>query len=185
MYEAIDRGWSVGVCSNRPSLWRGFAATGTAAASPGRVHSGATPGLQLGRRHFGINGGYGFGKTKWTDPNNSSGLGSTGTFNVTGFQVGPTVGANFQVDAFVFGVEGDVDASWLDGKSSSAFCGNGRPAPGGALGFGVSAQCETKNTWLGTGAGVWAMQWIGCSSTEPAAGFGNCKPGATGVYKSN
>ena len=38
----------------------------------------------------------------------------------TGFLVGRTVGANFQTDAFVFGIEGDFDASWLDGKGSSA-----------------------------------------------------------------
>jgi outer membrane immunogenic protein len=42
----------------------------------------------------------------------------------------------------VFGIDGDFDASWLDGKSSSLFCTN--------VGFGAAAQCETKNTWLGT-----------------------------------
>ncbi len=41
----------------------------------------------------------------------------------------------------MFGIEGDFDASWLDGKQSSTYCGS--------LGFGA-AQCETKNTWLGT-----------------------------------
>jgi outer membrane immunogenic protein len=139
------------------------------------------PVYNWGGVYFGINGGYGFGKTKWTDPNNSSGLGSTGTFDVTGFQVGPTIGANFQVDAFVFGVEGDVDASWLDGKSSSAFCGNGKPAPGGALGFGVSAQCETKNTWLGTVRGRlgYAVDRVLFYGTGGGA-FGNIQAGANG-----
>jgi outer membrane immunogenic protein len=61
---------------------------------------------------------------------------------VSGGLVGATVGANYQVDAVVFGVEGDFDASWMDGKSSSPFCGT--------VGFGASAQCETQNNWLAT-----------------------------------
>jgi hypothetical protein len=44
--------------------------------------------------------------------------------------------------AFVFGIEGDLDSSWLDGKKSSSFCGS--------VGFDAAAQCETKNTWLGS-----------------------------------
>jgi outer membrane immunogenic protein len=92
--------------------------------------------------YFGVNGGYGFGKSEWTDPNNFSALGSTGNFNLSGFAAGATVGANLQADAFVFGVEGDFDAMGIDGKSSSAYCGS--------VGFGVSAQCETKNNWLST-----------------------------------
>ena len=109
------------------------------------------PVYNWGGIYFGANGGYGFGNSEWSDPNNASGLGSTGNFSTTGFLVGPTVGVNFQTDAFVFGIEGDFDASWLDGKSSSGFCGSGFPGGGGgALGFGVAAQCETKNTWLST-----------------------------------
>jgi outer membrane immunogenic protein len=45
--------------------------------------------------YFGANAGYGFGTSSWTDPNNASGLGSTGDFNLSGFVVGPTVGVNF------------------------------------------------------------------------------------------
>ena len=82
------------------------------------------PVYNWGGIYFGANGGYGFGNSDWSDPNNTSGLGSTGNFSTTGFLVGPTVGVNFQTDAFVFGIEGDFDASWLDGKSSSGFCGS-------------------------------------------------------------
>src|SRR5438105_1247848 len=99
-----------------------------------------TPVYNWGGIYFGFNLGYGFGISNWTDPNNFSGLGSTGCFNLTGFLVGPTVGANFQTDGFVYGVEADFDGSWIDGKKSSAFCGN--------VGFGPSAQCETKNFWF-------------------------------------
>ena len=56
-------------------------------------------------------------------------------------QVGGTFGANFQSNAWVFGVETDLDYSTLDGKSSNLFCAS--------VGFGA-AQCETKNTWLWT-----------------------------------
>src|SRR6266851_9347730 len=71
--------------------------------------------------YFGVNGGYGFGTSKWTDPRNFSGLGSTGNFNTNGYAVGGTLGANFQADAFVLGVEGDIDLMGIDGTSSSPF----------------------------------------------------------------
>ena len=84
--------------------------------------------------YYGINGGYGFGKSQWTNP--ALGNATTGTFNLSGGLVGATVGANVQADAFVFGVEGDIDASWLDGKSSTGLC--------------TAVTCETRNTWLAT-----------------------------------
>jgi len=100
------------------------------------------PVYNWGGIYYGVNGGYGFGTTQWTDPANISGLGSTGSFDMSGYVVGATLGFNYQVDAFVLGAEGDYDATGLDGKSSSAFCAN--------VGFGGGAQCETKNTWLST-----------------------------------
>jgi outer membrane immunogenic protein len=136
------------------------------------------PVYNWGGIYFGANGGYGFGSSEWSDPNNFSGLGSTGNFNTTGFLVGPTVGVNFQTDAFVFGIEGDFDASWLDGKSSSAYCG--------ALGFGAAAQCETKNTWLGTvRARVgYAADRVLFYGTAGGA-FGNIEAGANGGLQSS
>jgi outer membrane immunogenic protein len=99
------------------------------------------PVYNWGGIYYGINGGYGFGTTQWTDPANPSGLGTTGSFNMSGFVVGPTIGFNYQADAFVLGAEADFDASGLDGKSTSGFC---------AATFPGAATCETKNTWLGT-----------------------------------
>ncbi len=133
------------------------------------------PVYNWGGIYFGANGGYGFGKSDWTDPNNISGLGSTGNFNMTGFLVGPTVGVNFQTDAFVFGIEGDFDASWMDGKDSNTYCG--------ALGFGGAAQCQTKNTWLGTvRARVgYAADRVLFYGTAGGA-FGNIKSGANGGF---
>ena len=88
--------------------------------------------------YVGINGGYGFGKSSWT------GTASTGDFNVNGGLVGGTVGYNMQTGNFVFGLEGDFDASWIKGAETT-FCG-----PVG---------CETKNTWLATGRGRIGYAW--------------------------
>jgi outer membrane immunogenic protein len=137
------------------------------------------PVYNWGGIYFGANGGYGFGTSDWTDPNNISGLGSTGDFDVNGFLVGPTVGVNFQTDAFVFGVEGDFDASWLDGTSSSLFCGAN-------LGFAAGSQCETKNTWLSTvRARVgYAADRVLFYGTAGGA-FGNVETGANGGFVSS
>jgi outer membrane immunogenic protein len=84
--------------------------------------------------YLGINGGWGFGKSDWT----VSPFGfDTGNFNVNGGLVGATAGANWQSDWFVFGIEGDFDGSWIDGKSSTCTATTG-------------VQCETKNKWLST-----------------------------------
>jgi outer membrane immunogenic protein len=100
-----------------------------------------SPVYNWGGIYFGFNVGYGFGTSAWSDANNASGLGTTGDFSTSGFLVGPTVGVNFQTDAFVYGVEADFDGSWIDGKNSSAFCSS--------VGFGA-AQCETKSFWVST-----------------------------------
>src|SRR5215471_15550890 len=83
--------------------------------------------------YIGINGGWGFGHSDWT----IAGV-TTGNFNINGGLVGGTVGANWQVDSWVFGLEGDFDGSWIDGKNTSV-C--------------VAVNCETKNKWLATARG--------------------------------
>jgi outer membrane immunogenic protein len=117
-----------------------------AAAPPPRAPAAYVPPIiavyNWGGVYFGFNLGFGFGTSSWSDPLNLSGTGSTGNFNLSGFLVGPTLGVNFQTDAFVYGAEADFDGSWIDGKTSSAFCGS--------VGFGTGAQCETKNYWFST-----------------------------------
>jgi outer membrane immunogenic protein len=78
--------------------------------------------------YIGVNGGGGFGNSKW-----SNGAGWNGEPNVTGAVVGGTAGYNWQMNQFVFGLEGDMD--WSNMRGSSA-CG--------------VATCETRNNWLGT-----------------------------------
>jgi outer membrane immunogenic protein len=77
--------------------------------------------------YVGINGGYGWGNSSFSTPFPS------GSFNTSGGLVGGTLGYNWQVNQIVFGVEGDLDASWIKGSGTCA---------------GLS--CQTKNTWLGT-----------------------------------
>jgi outer membrane immunogenic protein len=89
--------------------------------------------------YVGINGGYGWGKSSWTDVG-----GSTGDFNVKGALAGATVGYNLQTGLWVWGLEGDVDASWIKGTETTV-CG----LPG----------CETRNRWLATGRGRIGYAW--------------------------
>ncbi len=77
----------------------------------------------------------------------------------------------------MFGIEGDFDASWLDGKQSGTYCSS--------LGFGA-AQCETKNTWLGTlRARVgYAADRVLFYVTVGGA-YGNIQSGVSGLSNSN
>src|SRR5215472_13483730 len=84
--------------------------------------------------YIGINGGWGFGKSNWT--NSLAVPTSTGDFDLNGGVAGGTVGANWQINQFVLGVEGDIDWSDIHGSTSNGFC--------------VGTTCATKNTWLGT-----------------------------------
>jgi len=83
--------------------------------------------------YVGINGGGGWGQSNWSGP-----VGSTGDFDISGAVVGGTVGYNWQMNQFVFGLEGDVDWSNIRGSSNAAVCGG---------------TCETRNNWLGTARG--------------------------------
>jgi outer membrane immunogenic protein len=94
-----------------------------------------TPYTHWGGVYVGLNGGYGFGSSQW-----SQGLILTNIFNTDGFLLGGTIGFNYPVSAILFGVEGDLDWSTLKGSV-------GNCAVNGA---GAAAACETKNNVLGT-----------------------------------
>jgi outer membrane immunogenic protein len=87
--------------------------------------------------YLGVNGGYGFGQSNWTN----AGV-STGSFNTNGFLVGGTLGANYQTGPYLVGFEGDIDWSSVQGSSSAAACV--------ALGAAAGTTCQTKSPWLGT-----------------------------------
>jgi outer membrane immunogenic protein len=69
--------------------------------------------------------------------------------NVKGGLLGGTIGYNLQTGSWVWGLEGDLDASWMDGSSV-----------GGAAGTVCSgAGCSTKNKWFGTARGRIGYAW--------------------------
>ena len=119
--------------------------------------------------YLGINGGYGFGSSEWTDPQNLSGSTSSGSFNTNGGLVGGTLGVNFQTGGFVFGVEGDWDWQGLQGTSNSPFCN--------ILASGTPS-CETKSDWIGTirGRAGYAADRVLFYATGGGA-FGNVQTG--------
>jgi outer membrane immunogenic protein len=81
--------------------------------------------------YVGINGGYGWGSSDFSGPF------TTGAFDTSGGLVGGTLGYNYQVNQIVFGIEGDIGASFMKG---SATCG-------------AALTCQTENSWLGTARG--------------------------------
>ena len=89
--------------------------------------------------YVGIYGGYGWGKSNWTNVG-----GTTGDFNIKGMLLGGTLGYNLQTGSWVWGVEADAAASWIVGNETT-LCG----------GLG----CETRNTWLATGRGRLGFAW--------------------------
>jgi outer membrane immunogenic protein len=102
-----------------------------------------------GGGYIGVNGGYAFGQSEWTDTFNPSGNTSSGKFNVNGGLAGVTAGVSGQWSAFVLSVEGDFDWQGLKGTSSSAFCTSLFTSPtAGSAPAGLG--CKTQSNWLGT-----------------------------------
>jgi outer membrane immunogenic protein len=111
---------------------------GPAPVPPNSYYPAVAP-LSWGGIYFGVNGGYGFGKSHW----DNAGV-STGNFNTTGGLVGGTAGLNYVGfgGGFMVGVEGDLDWSGLTGSSSTAGCVG--------LGAAAGTTCQTKSGWLST-----------------------------------
>jgi len=91
--------------------------------------------------YVGINGGYGFGKSDW------SSAATAGSTKPKGGLAGVTLGYNMQTGVWVWGLEGDIDASWMKGTDTSG--------TGVCSGLG----CTTKNSWLATGRGRIGYAW--------------------------
>jgi outer membrane immunogenic protein len=88
--------------------------------------------------YLGINGGYGFGRSSWSDP--AAGTDS-GRFNTSGATLGGQLGYNWQTGPVVLGVETDMD--WLNAKGSSS-------SAGGVCATNGGGSCQTQQSWLGT-----------------------------------
>lgn len=79
--------------------------------------------------YIGINGGYGWGSSTLSGPTGSS------TVTPKGALLGETVGYNFQSGSLVYGLEGDLDYSWMRATNAAT-------AP--------CANCEVRNHYLAT-----------------------------------
>ena len=84
--------------------------------------------------YVGLNAGYGFGSSRWTDTVTRI---STNKFSTNGGMIGGTVGYNLQLSTFVVGLEGDID--WSGNKGSTT--------------INCVTTCTTSNPWLGTARG--------------------------------
>jgi outer membrane immunogenic protein len=123
------------------------------------------PVYNWGGIYFGVNAGYQWGGSQWSGPANPP------DFNVNGGLVGGTIGANIQLERFVFGAEGDFDWQGLTGASINGNCVNTPPAGNGSA-------CQTQSTWLSTVRGRAGYAWdkvlfYGTAGTA----FGNIKAG--------
>jgi outer membrane immunogenic protein len=108
--------------------------------------------------YAGINGGYAFGKSNWTDTTGAT----TGDFDLTGALAGGTIGYNVRTGSWVWGFEADGAASWLKGSDAAACC-------------------ETKNDWFATARGRFGFafgQWL--PFVTAGAAFGDVKMTAVG-----
>ena len=95
--------------------------------------------------YIGATAGYGWGHSDWNNtPMGNVSLGTKGAL------VGGTVGYNLQTGNFVFGVEGDISASWMNGASQGGSAGTVCIGPN---------SCETANSWLATGRGRIGWAW--------------------------
>lgn len=117
--------------------------------------------------YLGINGGFGTGNSNWSD----GPVGATGSFPTSGYLIGGTVGVNYQIGQYVFGIEGDGDWTDFRGNSGST-CGAIAavvPPPDG---------CQTQSKWLATlrGRVGYAFDRILLYGTAGAA-FGNIQTG--------
>ena len=100
---------------------------------PTKAPAYVAPAHQWTGFYAGINGGYGWGRSEWSNAFGTAGL------NADGGLVGGTVGYNWQMGQAVFGLEGDIDWSSIKGSTGSGICAGG--------------VCETRNNWLGTARG--------------------------------
>lgn len=86
--------------------------------------------------YAGVDAGYAWGWSRWSDP-----LAGSARNHLGGATLGGYLGYNWQTGPVVFGVE--TDAAWANLTGS----------PGAGLGFCATGPCETKQNWFGTTRG--------------------------------
>jgi len=118
-------------------------------SAPAPVYSrpAAMSGYNWSGLYLGINGGGGWGTSRFDFPGTAT---SAGSFKTSGGLVGATFGASWQMSIVVFGFEGDFDWARITGSA---------PCPAPAAG----SSCQTSDSWLGTGRarlGVAVREWL-------------------------
>lgn len=88
--------------------------------------------------YLGLNGGYGWGRSSWSDPTAGA---DSGSFSTNGGLIGGQMGYNWQTGAAVIGLE--TDADWTNIKGSTA-------GPGGVCAIDGAGMCQTQQNWIGT-----------------------------------
>ena len=101
---------------------------------PPRAPATYVPFFTWNGAYVGINAGYGFGHSQWTDTVTRA---STNKFGISGGMVGGTIGYNVQLSTVVVGLEADIDWSNIKGSTT----------------VNCVTTCETSNSWLGTARG--------------------------------
>jgi outer membrane immunogenic protein len=118
------------------------AAPASAADLPARTYTKAPAALVAVYNwtggYIGINGGYAWGTTNWSDATGS------GSWRTSGGLIGGTLGYNVQAGQLVYGLEGDLDWTRIRGTASTTVC---------------TPDCATGNSWLGTVRGRLGMAW--------------------------
>ena len=107
-------------------------------ASPADWAGAPSPIVDWTGIYLGLNAGYSFGGSDWTD---SVTGGSTGSFGTSGFAFGGALGANYQIGSLVLGVEADSD--WANASGFGTFTATSLCAGG----------CLTTDSWLATARG--------------------------------
>ena len=117
--------------------------TGAAAAADMPVKTKPVPFIDVpfswSGFYVGVNGGYGWGRSSWSDPVVGT---DSGHFNTRGALLGGQLGYNWQLGSVVFGVETDADWANISGNGNGGVC----LADAGGV-------CQTKQTWFGTTRG--------------------------------
>lgn len=90
--------------------------------------------------YLGLNGGYVFGRSSWSDPFVG---GDSGRFNTDGGTIGGQIGYNWQIGRTVLGLESDINWARLSGSAS----------PGGVCATNGGGECRTEQSWFGTTRG--------------------------------
>jgi outer membrane immunogenic protein len=87
--------------------------------------------------YLGLSGGYGFGRSSWSDPLAG---GDSGRFDTRGGLLGGQVGYNWQTGRTVIGLETDLNWANLNGTASGP----------GVCTLNGGGECRTEQSWFGT-----------------------------------